>query len=384
MGLDDVRGQYDQLKKRFARSGAGADARDAAAGGWVSGIVQRALDDDARRIDRATLEAAHGVRETAALADSVMRRGARRASVAAGSSAAAVTLAEASVLVTALIDLPIVAPTVAASIMADVAYASMLQVHATYELSVVHDAPLTPDDAEDCYVVLMSALGLEMGEADTTEGGKRFAAHHATRVMTKQGRKILTAVVKKAASKQIAKRMAQRTVLRVFAPGISIPISAALSWYSTRSTLKFADRQMRRRAAVVHPLLALYMHAPDCAPALVLAALEALMSAPLRGDWSQGQKDVLRHTRTVIGSGDDDGAITDAEFDAKVARVADDIAALPNAAVDAIVDYLVCAAALDDSSSHDDDYALVLGPIAQKIGRPIDRARIEASRLAFV
>ncbi len=380
MGLDDVRGQYDGLKTRFTRAVA-TDEGDVA-GGWVSGIVQRALDEDARRIDRAQLEDKHGTRDTAALADSVMRRGARRASVAAGSSAAAVTLAEASVLLTALVDLPIVAPTVAASIMADVAYASMLQVHATYELSVVHGAPLTPDDAEDCYVVLMSALGIEMGEADATEGGKRFAAHHATRVMTKQGRKILAAIVKKAASKQIAKRMAQRTVLRVFAPGVSIPISAALSWYSTRSTLKFADRQMRRRAAVVHPLLALYAHAPGCEPDLVLAALQALMAAPLRGDWSQGQKDALRHTRTVIGSGSAAGS-TDAEFDARVAHVAEEIAALPAAAVDAIVDYLVCAAALDDSSSHDDDYALVLGPIAQKIGRPIDGARIAASRRAL-
>jgi hypothetical protein len=371
----DVRAEYDELKSRFGRT----DLREFTSGGWIGGVVQRALDGDRRRIDRAWLAKTYGAQTTESLAESVIRRSCRRASLASALSASAVTAAEASALVTGLLDLPIVAPTVAASIMADVAYTTMLQIHATYELSVVHGAPLSPDDADDCYVVLMSALGIEMGEADQHEGGKRAAAHHAQRVLTKQGRKIIGAVVKKTASKQIAKRMTERTVLRVLAPGISIPISAALSWRSTRSTLGFAEKQMRRRAAVVHPLIALFARAPECPRALVLASLEALMAAPLRGDWSQGQKDALRHTRGVLGSNGDADA-TEADFDARVARVGDDVAALTPAARDALFDYLACAASLDDAASHDEDYALVLGPIATRSGTAFDRARIEASR----
>jgi len=365
--MDDLRRRYDELKARFAVDGGDA-------GAVIGSIVQKALDEDARTIDRRALEARYRTSDADALAEAVIRRGARRASAAAGASAAAVTAAEITVLLTAFVDVPIVAPAVVASIAADVAYATMLQVHATYELSIARGAPLSPDAADDGYIVLMSALGIELGEADATKGAQRAAAHHVERVMKKQGRKVLAAIAKKAASKQIAKRAAERTVLRVLAPGVAIPISAVLGWYATRKALVFADRQMRRRAAIVQPLLALYDAAPETPRETVLAALESVMAAPLRGDWAQGQKDALRHTRSVLGSPADDG------FAERVARVAEDVAALPAAALGPLGDYLVAAAALDEVASRDDDYAMAFDAIARRTGRPIERARIAEVR----
>lgn len=376
MDNDDLRATYDRLKRRFAS----ADAGDLESGGWIGSIVQRAIDADARKVDRAALEARYGARDSDVLAEAIIRRGARRASVAAGTSAAAVTAAEVSVLVTALFDLPIVAPAVAASIAADIAFSTMQQLHSTFELSIVRGAPLSPEAADDCYIVLMSALGIELGEADAAEAGKRAANHHVERVLTKQGRKILGAIAKKTAQKQIAKRASQQTVLRVIAPGIAIPISAALGFFATRSTLRFADRQMRRRAAIVRPLVALFGRAPATPHETVLAALEALMAAPLRGDWAQGQKDALRHTRSVLGAGREGEGSTDADFAARVARVADEVAALDPGAADALFDYLVGAAALDDAASRDDDYAMVLGPIAARAGRTVERGAIAELR----
>jgi hypothetical protein len=166
----------------------------------------------------------------------------------------------------------------------------------------VHGAPLSVDDVEDCYLILLSALGVPVGELHgdlAAGGGRKVLDAHMKRLMRQQSRRILKGVIGKIAGKEVAKTAAKRTVLRVFAPLVSIPLSIGLSFAATRGVLNQANAAMRRRAAVVKPLVRLFHHAPSCPREPVLRAFVAVADTP-GVEWTTAQLDALRHSKSAL------------------------------------------------------------------------------------
>jgi hypothetical protein len=251
----------------------------------------------------------------------------------------------------------------------------------------VRGAPIAPDDVEDGYFVLLSALGVAAAEAEgdlSDDGGKKVLGVQLGRLFRSQGRRVFQNIVRRAAGRQVARKATERTLVRVLAPGVSIPISAGMNWRFTSKVLRVADLAMRRRAAVLGPLLRAFDAAPDLSRDAVFAAVAEVCDAPGRNcpharaergighthEWAPAQKDALRASRHALAAREDAAETAPA-------------GALPARAGRAVVDYLTHVAALAETTRHDDDYARALASIAERLGAPFDAAALAAARAAL-
>jgi hypothetical protein len=198
-----------------------------------------------------------------------------------------------------------------------------------------------------------------------------------------QSRRVLKGIVGKLASKEAAKTAAKRTVLRVFAPIVAIPISAGLSWRGAHSVLSHASAAMRRRGAVVGPLVHLFAQAPEYPRAEVLRAFAAVADAT-GAKWSTLQHDALRHSRNALSILDEDH-VTVAQGDrAHADAIVGALPTLPPSAGCAFVEYLSLAAAFADSEGHTAraSQTAIIDAIASRVGAPaVDTKRIDDARM---
>ena len=188
---------------------------------------------------------------------------ARYNGVAGGLSASAITALELSSVGPQAV---FTVPAIATTIMTDVAFSTRTQLRTTYDLSVIHRAPLSLDDVEDCYLVFLTAMGVKLHEllADVARAvGPQVVAYNIRKLLRAGLRKSLQEVLMKIGGTRLARKLTERAMMRLLVPGISIPISSGFNYYFTKQILQVANRQMIRRGAVVQPLIRLFQRQPD-------------------------------------------------------------------------------------------------------------------------
>jgi uncharacterized protein (DUF697 family) len=377
---DDVAEKWDvlrelrELRERFREQG----SKEFVSGGWFASLIGWILEAHAKNVSAEYIRRKYPGAGPINHSKKAIQLASRNASLVGGASAAAVTALELSIPSTWGLDAPLAIPAIGASIMADVALTTRIQLACTYDLSVIHGAPLLTDDADDCYFIFLAALGARAWGAagDVAKAvGPKIIAYNVRKLLRAGLRKALVDVLTKIGGVSISRKLTERAVMEVAVPGIGIPIAAGANYLFTRSMLRIADAHMRRRGAIVQPLLRLYRENPDLSQLAAVKGLIVVLEAPRRDGWEEGQLQALRHTQSVLAIGDDGLAKLDDWFERRPEHVIADLAPLKSGSGQALVDYVATAAAMG-SSEHDDASEAAIAPIAAHLSVPFDRRRL--------
>jgi hypothetical protein len=343
---DDVRQEYEELKSHFRST----SFEDFKSGGWFFSFVQWILKEHAQKVDAAYIRQKYPGAGPHNQAVKAISLASKYASLAGGASAAAVTGME---LALPTPGAPLAVGGIAALVMADIGLTTRLQLRTAYDLSVIHRAPLSLDDAEDCYLIFLNALGIKLSELGGNllkTVGPKVIQYNVRRLLRSGVRAVLVELISKVAGTAIARKLTEKALMRVLVPGIGIPISAAANYAFTKSMLTVADRQMRRRGFLMEPLLRLYTSDKDFPRLVVLQSLIVVMEAPKRAGWDEDQMNALRYTQNFLSLSDEQVSELDGWFDRKVEDFALTLPKVDAKAAAALVDFLVRSAALGEAA----------------------------------
>ncbi|RKH12449.1 hypothetical protein D7V97_08405 [Corallococcus sp. CA053C] len=363
MGMkDDVQQEYEELKNHFKKT----SFDDFRSGDWFSTFVQWMLTEYAKQVDADYLRRKYPGAGARNQAKKAVDLASKYAGVAGGASAAAVTGLELAGLGPQAI---VAVPAIGAAVMADIGFTTRLQLRTTYDLSVLHRAPLCLDDAEDCYLIFMTALGIKLSEVAggfVKAVGPQIVQYNMRRFLRNGFRAALVEIIKKVAGSAIARKLTEKAILRVLVPGISIPISASANYAFTRSMLKVANKQMQRRGYIIEPLLKLYSVEKDFPRDFVVQSLIVMMESPRREGWDEEQMNSLRQTQSFLALSDAQVSALENWFDRTAADLAASLPKMDSRVAAALVEFLARCAALGDPSG-DAAYSQAIEKIARAI-----------------
>ena len=190
-----------------------------------------------------------------ALAKILTDRAARKTMIEGGVNGGAITAAE-SVAVA-----PVPEPSsktlalssIGALIAADIGFTTKIQMQLVFEMGEIYECPFSKDDEDDVWLIFKAAMG-----AKGTERVGTYARFVFNETATKQFRGLLrkygirrTAqkVLEKVAGKEVAKRLSERSVLRLIW-GANIFLGALFNLWVTKGVGKWAKVKAKVRASV--------------------------------------------------------------------------------------------------------------------------------------
>ena len=156
MDKSDFKTEYETLHSQFRQM----SKEERLSGGWLVPLIRAVLKSRAAKIDADYIRRNYPGVGATNQAKKAIQLASRYASIAGGISAAAVTTLELSIPGSGGLDAAIAIPAIGGSILADVALTTGIQLRSTYDLSVIHDAPLSVNDAEDCLFIFAASLGV--------------------------------------------------------------------------------------------------------------------------------------------------------------------------------------------------------------------------------
>ncbi len=364
MDISDFKAEYETLHRQFRQM----SKEERLSGGWLVPLIRAVLKGRAAKIDADYIRCNYPGVGATNQAKKAIQLASRQASIAGGISAAAVTALELSIPGSGGLDAAIAIPAIGGSILADIALTTGIQLRSTYDLSVIHDAPLSVDDAEDCLFIFAASLGVQIAEklGDFAKAvGPKLIAYNVRKLLRSGLRGALVNVLRKIGGTQLAKKLTERAMMRLLVPGISIPISASANYFFTRSFLKRANSFMATRGAVMRPLIGLHHFAPDIDREVAMKAFIVVMEAPAREHgWSEAQLQAFRQTQRFVCLDDEMAKRLDCWFERTAEQVAAATNTIPHEARQSLADYLVVGAALG-LPEHDAQYAQAIAIIGQ-------------------
>jgi hypothetical protein len=326
-------------------------------------LVRWTLEHHAAGIDADTIASRYGAGPPFLQAERCMQSATRRAATIGATSGAAVSAVELLDIATLGASAALVVPVIGA----DLAATLRIQLCAAYDLALIHGAPLSLDDPDDCHVALISALGAKPSHEAAGEPGSfvpMTLAYGVRKALRSGLQKTLVIALHRAASPWLAQRVTERVVLGLL-PGVNIPLTAGINAYFTRRVVRRADAQMRRRAAIAQPMRQLVEL--GVSRLAILGAVASTLSAPDRagrsGAWTDAELGTLQMAVACARISDADAATLDASLDRDPHAIGDELA-LDGEARTELRELLVTVAAIaawgDDAA-----YARTIAAIAR-------------------
>jgi hypothetical protein len=271
---------------------------------------------------------------------------------------------------------PGVGAAIGLAVMTDIGYCLRTHIRTTYDLSVIHGGPLTSDDVEDCYLVFMQAMDVNI-EQIAGKLGKFFAPRNP-RVVTYNARMIVRGglrefflqITSNGGGPQLVRKLIERVNLRILVPGVNVAMAGTFNRRFTRHVLHIADRHMRWRGAVVQPLLKLYELHPQLDPLWVLQGIVVVVESGTAAEWSRQQIDALRYCQSMLGLSDEDLSELDGWFEENVYSFTATLPDLRANMVGQFLELLVVVSAMFPDSRNDREFAQSIAYIAAALGKP--------------
>ena len=359
---DRVRSDYADLKERFKDT----KVEDFKSGDWFAQYVSWMLTKYSREVDAAYIRRQYPGAAPANQARKAISLAAKYNGIAGGVAAAGVTALELSSIGPQAV---VTVPAIGVLIMADVGYSTRTQLRSTYDLSVIHGAPLAMDDVEDCYTVFLTAMGVKLYEMAGGWGkavGPQIVAYNVRKLLRSGLRRSLQEVLKKVGGTRLARALTERATMRLLVPGVSVPIAYGFNHYFTKQVLNVANKQMHRRGRVVQPLIRAYKRDPAISKTAALKILISIIDAGEPEGWSDAQMDALRYCQGTLSLTDDDLSELDEYFDREIDSVLDELPTLAPKAVNDLVELVTVSSACFPDNRYDEGYAESISKLAAR------------------
>lgn len=361
---ESIRKDYEELKDRFTDT----SVEDFKKGGWFFEFVRWMLQEYAENVDADYIRKTYPGAGAANQSKKIIKLARRQTAICGGLTAGAISAFEVSSLSPAAV---VTVPAIGTALMGDVAYTTKTQLSSTYDLSVIHGAPLSMDDVEDCYLVFLTAMGVKLHKALGGIGkslGPKAVAYNVRKMLRKGVRKAIKEALKKIIGSRLARKLTERAMMKFLVPGISVPIAWRFNSVFTRNLLQDADKLMMRRGKVVRPLVRLYSRQTDLPNKAAIKSLIAVMHAGDPEAWSEEQMNALRYCQQTLSLSDDELSELDGYFDRSVDNIGQELPELSNEAADALLDLLMVSAALYPTDEFDAEYADAISGLSGHVG----------------
>jgi hypothetical protein len=189
------------------------------------------------------LRTAHRLKDTAA----------KYTGAAGAAAAAAVSAGELSTVVSGGTSWALVG----SSMMGELAYITQRQIKLIYDLSLILNAELDTDDPEDAMAILWLALDVNIYEEASNfllKAVPRGAAYLGRKTLRKGVREAMQKALSKFGGTALARRLTERSLLKLIVPGINMPIAYGVNNWFTKKLGNKAIGRLKHRSLMVEPL----------------------------------------------------------------------------------------------------------------------------------
>jgi hypothetical protein len=245
---DADRRTVEQERAELTEFVKGLNPVDIKSGAWFAKLLAQSL---ATYTEKATWdyfqEKYRGV-PADAIVDQRIKMAARYASIEGALSAGAYSAAIIATLGTLGGSGPATVPGAIVTFVVDVAYLSRLQLRLAYDIAVLYRLPIDMSDPDDLWKLIRVAFTIKGGEV--VGEGVMKAVPVAIRAIIK---KYVSGTVLTAAKGLpfVGKYLLQRTIIKVAIPVVSVPIAAAINFWTTVVAGRHARAVFRNEARVI-------------------------------------------------------------------------------------------------------------------------------------
>lgn len=251
-GGDDNAAEQELVERERAEVGefvAGLSPDDIRSGAWFTMLIAQALGSYTDKVDwRYFQELYEGV-PADAIVDQRIKMAARHAALEGGLSATAYTGAIALTIKSrGGASKKTTLSAAAATMMADLAFVTQLQLRLAYDVAVLYRIPIDPSDPDDLWKLIRVAFTIKGGEA-VREGVVKIVPVLVRPVIKRfYSKSVLTAAK---GLPVVGKYLLQRNVIKIGIPLVGIPLAVIVNRYSTLVAGRHARAVFRNEARVI-------------------------------------------------------------------------------------------------------------------------------------
>lgn len=216
-------------------------------GDWFTKLLRASLDQYSQQVTAEWLRTKYPHLPPDAVADARIRLAARYASIEGGLSAAAYTGAVAATIGSMGGASPLTAPAAVTSFVIDLAYTSRLQLRLAHDIAMIYGVPIDVTDSEDTWKLVRVALVIKSGEV-----GQGVVVKGMPAMIRPLVKKVFSSATLKAAKSLpvIGKHLLQRNIIKFSIPGVTVPVSTLINYWTTRAAGEHAKQRFRTEARI--------------------------------------------------------------------------------------------------------------------------------------
>lgn len=221
---------------------------DIKGGQWFEKLLAYSLSTYTKKVDAQYFRTKYPNLPTDAVVDARIQMAARYAAIQGAISSASYTGAVAATIGSAGGASPLALPAGGAAFVIDMSYMAQAQIKLAWDISVLYNVPLDVEDPDDLWKLVRIAFAVKVGEG---VGG----------ALVKGVPEVVRQVLKKYYSKSVlqaakalpvvGKHLLQRNVIKFAIPGITVPITTAVNFWTTKISGNHAREVFRNEAALI-------------------------------------------------------------------------------------------------------------------------------------
>ncbi len=254
--LDRLKEEIERFRKQLGAN----PAEQIKSGSWFSKLLQMVLNEHAQKVNGEYFRRKYPGVDSERLAHRLVKNASNYAGISGSLAAGAVTASELSSVVSFGTSLGVLG----GSILTELSYTTYLQLKMIYDISVVLEADLDKDDPEDILTIFWLVLGVNVWENVANllffETGPRAASYLGRKALRSGIRKALQLAMAKLGGQQLARKLTEKSMLKVIGPGVNVPIA----YFGNKSfTVKLGDvaiKRLKHRALVIKPTKKLLLY----------------------------------------------------------------------------------------------------------------------------
>lgn len=263
-------------------------------GDWFAKLLTFSLGEYHKKVDADYFRAKYPDLPADAVVDARIQLATRYASIEGGLTAAAYTGAVAATIGTGGGASPLTLPAGGASFVVDMVFLSQLQLRLAHDIAVLYRVPLNLEDPEDLWKLIRIAFVIKSGEL-----GGNAVLKGVPAVVRPMVKKVFTKGTLHAVKSLpvVGKYLLQRNIIKFAIPGVGIPLTMGVNFWTTKVAGAHAKRTFRAEARIVE--VAKRMTSQTEHPAELIWVLWMMVAAD-GGGGSTRQRTLLHQVMTQV------------------------------------------------------------------------------------
>jgi len=246
---EEVKEDIRQLKEQFGDMSPSNFKK----GDWLVQLIRKVLENHSEKVSAEYFRSKYTGLDNERIAYRLTKTSAQYTGAAGAAAAAAVSAGELSTAVSGGTSLAVVG----SSMIGELTYITQQQIKLIHDVGLVLEADINTDDPEDVMALLWLALDVNIYEEASNialKAGPRGVAYLGRKALRRGVREGMKQAVAKFGGAKLARKLTERTILKLVVPGINMPIAYGVNRWFTKKLGKKAIGRLKHRSLMVYPL----------------------------------------------------------------------------------------------------------------------------------